>query len=234
MSYGNRLNFIESRNSLGIILLAGKRNQSVDFEMDGLNHQTNYNYGLGFNYVIYKDNIGTSQLSGGFGVHLKNVAVYHENDVFGGQAKDRFRTGHVNITYRKQDFKISTGVNLWTGETAGSFWERFQGYKCKSGYRSLEHLPFGKTSHGIAYLGLKMNGPFNQIVSIKTGVDSEEIRHIVQNRLIHDLYFLPEKVKRSTPHYPRLGDDGCAVFNRDEARRNKLFLQLGLNDYWAH
>ena len=40
MSYGNRLNFIESRNSLGIILLAGKRNQSVDFEMDGLNHQT--------------------------------------------------------------------------------------------------------------------------------------------------------------------------------------------------
>jgi hypothetical protein len=63
-SIGNRNKYWESRNTIGLILLAGQKQMEVDFLLDGLNHQTKYNYGLGYNYVLYFDNAGTSQNSG--------------------------------------------------------------------------------------------------------------------------------------------------------------------------
>lgn len=65
-------------------------------------------------------------------------------------------------------------------------------------------------------------------------MDSESIRHGFQNRLIHDLIFLPKKVERTTPHYPRLDQYGCPVFDKESIRPNKLFLQWGINDNWAN
>ena len=37
--YGNRKRFIENRNSLGLILLGGKRETIRDFQLDGLRHR---------------------------------------------------------------------------------------------------------------------------------------------------------------------------------------------------
>ena len=232
--YGGRKNFFESRHAIGLILLAGKKEMDVDFQLDGLNHQTPYNYGLGYNFILYYDNAGTSQRSGGIGIHMKNASLYHENDVFGGQAKDRFRTGHFYATYRYNDFKFGLGLNLWTGETANSTWQKVPSDKCPSGFRILEDLPYGKTSHGIAYGSVIYNLPYGQIAHLRLGVDSEQIRHGIQNRLIHDLMLLPKKITRNTPHYPRLGDDGCPVFNRDDIRPSLLYMQFGLNNGWSY
>lgn len=233
-SYGGRKKFWESRNSLGLILLAGKKQVMPDFQLNGLLHNTSYNYGLGYNYIWYFDNAQTSQLSGGWAAHIKSFSVLFENDVFGGQAKDRFRTGHLAFTYRDNDFKFATGLYLWTGETANSIWDKTPLENCPSGFRILEDLPYGKTSHGILYGGLTYNVGYGQFAHFKTGIDSEKIRHAFQNRLIHDLLFLPKSVERNTPHYPRLDKEGCPVFEDSLVRKSKFYLQFGANENWSN
>lgn len=233
-SYGQRAHFWESRNYFGLMLLAGKKERTIDFQLDGLNHQTQFNYAVGFNYLIYKDNAGTSQLSGGFGLHIKNFSLYHENDVFGGQANDRFRTGHLYASYQYNEFKFGTGINIWTGETRDSRWEKIHLDKCPNGFRILEDLPYGKTSHGIFYGTIAYQLPYTQTTSLRIGIDSEQIRHGFQNRFAHDLIFLPKRMKRTTPHYPRLDEHGCPVFYRENVRKNQLFLEWSANENWSN
>lgn len=230
LSYGRRKNFIENRSALGLVLLGGKKNSRIDFVLDGLNHNTAYNYGVGFNYLWYYDNIGTSQVSGGWSAHLKNTSLYFENDVFGGQARDRFRTGYLVGSYKLDDFKVQIGSYIWTGETRGSRWVKLPMPKMPNGYRSLEDLPYGRTSHGTVFLGLQSRLPFGQVAHLRYGLDSENVRNWFQNRLVHDLVLLPQKIERNTPHYPRLDEYGCPVFVDEEIRKTGFFMQFGLND----
>jgi hypothetical protein len=229
-SLGNRKRFYENRAYAGAVLMVGKNNSFVDFELDGLNHQTKKDIGVAFNYLIYTDNAGTSQFSGGWGLHLKNLSIRFENDVFGGQSKDRFRTGILSFSYRREWFKATAGMYIWTGETRGSHWERIASDKMPSGYRSLEDLPYGRTSHGIFYGGVQFLMPYGMIAHLRIGADSEHFRHFFQNRLMHDLMFLPKKIERNTPHYPRLDEDGCPVFEKEFVRKTKYYLQFGIND----
>lgn len=232
--YGSRKKFWESRSSLGLMLLGGKRQITPDFQLDGLLHNTFYNYGIGYNYLWYYDNAGTSQLSGGWSAHIKNFSILFENDVFGGQAKDRFRTGHLTFNYRYDLFKYSLGLYIWTGETKNSIWQKVPLDKCPSGFRILEDLPYGRTSHGILYGGVSYNLGYGQIASARIGMDSDHIRHGFQNRFIHDLIFMPPNVERNTPHYPRLDENGCAVFEKDSVRKDRFYFQLGLNENWSN
>lgn len=175
-SYANRKLFYENRFYAGAVLMAGKNNANLDFELSGLNHQTKRSVGLGFNYLIYTDNAGTSQLSGAWALHIKNVSIYFENDMFGGQTKDRFRSGILIASYKANWYKLYAGLYIWTGEAAGSFWDKTPSYKMPSGYRSLEDLPYGKTSHGILYGGVKFLMPFGgNFTRLEVGVDSEHI-----------------------------------------------------------
>ncbi len=230
---GNRTHFWENRNGLGLILLAGKKNLSPDFQFDALNHQTKFSNGLGYNYLWYFDQAGTSQRSGGWGLHLRYFSLLFENDVFGGQQKDRFRTGTMQLNYRFQDWKFFTNLNLWTGETANSHWDKNPLPKCPSGFRSLENLPYGKTSHGVFAFGFYHNFLEKQNASFKIGIDSEHIRHATQNRFAHDLLILPKNLERNTPHYPRLNEEGIPVFEKSEVRKSKIFFQSGVNEIWS-
>lgn len=229
-SLGNRRRFFENRASAGAVLMVGKDNSVVDFELDGLNHQTQKDFGIAFNYLIYTDNAGTSQLSGAWALHIKNVSVRFENDVFGGQGRDRFRTGILSVSYRSDWYKINAGLSIWTGETRGSFWNKSVKKGMPNGYRSLEDLPYGRTSHGIFYGGIQFLLPYGNIAHLRVGADSEYFRHVFQNRLMHDLIFLPEKIKRNTPHYPRLDEQGHPVFEKESVRKTRYYLQFGLND----
>lgn len=229
-SLGNRKRFYENRAYAGGVLMVGKNNSIVDFELDGLSHQTQKDFGIAFNYLIYSDNTGTSQLSGGWGLHIQNVSVRFENDVFGGQSRDRFRTGILSVSYRSDWYKINTGLYIWTGETEGSVWSRVSSDKMPGGYRSLVHLPYGKTTHGIFYGGVQFLLPYGNIAHLRVGGDSEHFRHAFQNRLMHDLIFLPKKAERKTPHYPRLDENGYPVFEKDKVRKSRYYLQFGMND----
>lgn len=228
--FGGRSSFYESRHSIGALLLGGKQNLEPDFEFAPHSHQGKQSYAIGYSYHWYHDLKGTKQLSGAFVAHIKQVVLYHENDAFAGLRQDRFRTAYFSASYRKEQMKYIAGIQLWTGESKHSSWQKIPGKEHPNGFRILEDLPFGKTSHGIAFAGIRINGAYNQQVSLQLGVDSENTRHVVQNKIFHDLPFLPKKFTRTTPHYPRLGEDGCAVFDSKHRKKDRIFIQMGLND----
>ena len=231
-SLGSRKQFRENRTNLGILLLGGKKETVPDTYFAGLIQNSKFNNALGYNYIWYFDNAGTSQQSGAFALTVKNTTVFFENDVFGGQAKDRFRTGHLQFSYRTALARYSLGLNLWTGETNGA--PRLKPNEhCPNGYKNLTTLPFGKTSHGVIYFGVQYQLPLKQTIHWRIGMDSEEIRHAFQNRLIHDLIFLPKGFPRSTPHYPRLDNNGNPVFIKKEKRKDQVYFQVGTNGNWS-
>lgn len=229
-----RQELIENRTSFGALLLGGKQNQNVDYIWDGLRHQTNYQNAIGYNYLWYRDNLGSSQNSGGWTVQFSNFQLFFENDLFAGTGRDKFRTGHLMLGYRHNDFNFLLGTKLWTGETRGSEWRKIHLDKCPSGFRILEDLPYGKTSHGIFYGGASYKMTNGNYLSGQIGIDSEQVRHIFQNRLSHDMILFPRQIERKTPHYPRLDEFGCPVFSKEDIRKSKLYLQLGLNTTWSY
>ncbi len=229
-NFGERRGFWESRNYFGGILLAGKKNTIPDFVFDGLNHQTNYNLGVGYNYIFYIDNAETTQQSGGFALHFQQVSIYHENDIFSGDGRDRYRTGHFLVSYHTAEMRAGIGVSMWTGETRGAHWEKIHLDKCPNGVKILEESPYGKTSHGILFGSFSHAFPCRQVATIKIGVDSEHVRHAIQNRLIHDALILPFPIERKAPHYPMLDENGCPAFERDKTRKERLYFQFGANE----
>lgn len=230
-AFGGRKNYWESRSAAGVIIVGGREDREIDFELDGLNHQTNKNLGVGFNYLWYHDGSGTSQTSGGFGFHVHDFSMYHENDLFGGQGRDRFRTGQFHFSYRYQRHKFTAGIQLWTGESNSAPLIENGCDDCKSGYRDLRNTKFGKTSHGIFYVGWRQQHEYGQNSGVRIGLDSEHVRHIFQNKLIHDLGAF---INRPTPHYPMLDTNGNPTFNAALVRPSKLYFSIGANSGWAY
>lgn len=228
-SLGERRRFWETSTALTAFILGGTQALKPDFQIGKYQHQRTFQRGLGFSYLWYYDQAGTSQRSGAWIYNEGYVSVVLENDIFGGQGKDRFRTGTLTLSYRNDWWKLQGQLALWTGETRGSTWFKTPGRKMPNGYRDLSQLPFGSTSHGIFSVGfIAQPHPFgSQVSSLRVGIDSEEIRHIFQNRLMHDLIWLPKRYPRTTPHYPRLNEAGQPVFRAAERRPDRLYIQIG-------
>ncbi len=227
---GNRSNFGELRFSAGGVIMFGKGKNPVNMDWDGALHQSNSEYSIGYAHYWYLDRLGSSQRSGAWNIGIQRIDILLENDVFGGQAKDRFRTGSLVVSYRDSLYKASVGLTIWTGETGETVWDRNPIPGAPNGYRDLTSKPFGKLNHGILYGEMKHRFTGVQTAGARLGWDSEQIRHIFQNKISHDLVLFPKKMIRKTPHYPRLDESGASVFTRKEARKPKFYFQTFLND----
>lgn len=227
---GNRSNFGELRLSAGGVLMFGKGENPVNMDWDGPLHQSKSEYSIGYAHYWYLDRLGTSQRSGAWNIGIQRIDLLMENDVFGGQARDRFRTGGFIVSYRDSLYKASIGLTIWTGETAETSWNRSPLPGAPNGFRDLTARPFGKLNHGILYGELKHRFVGVQTAGARLGWDSEQIRHVFQNKLSHDLVLFPKKMVRNTPHYPRLDESGNNIFARKEARKPRFYFQTFLND----
>lgn len=227
---GKRTNFGEWRLSTGAVIMWGKKKNSINMDWDGALHQTRTPYSIGYQYLWYFDKLGTAQRSGAWNIGIQRIDILFENDVWGGQAKDRFRTGALIVSYRDSMQKISLGLTIWTGETRLSPWIRKTLPGMPNGYRDLSKNAFGKLNHGILYGEYKRTIDFGQTAGMRLGWDSEQIRHCFQNRFTHDLIWLPKNIERNTPHYPRLDELGNNVFNRKAARKPLFYFKTFLND----
>lgn len=224
---GDRRNYVDHKMSVGLLVLGGKKELQPDYFSDALSNKSIFNNSFGYAYMYYFDNRGTTQGSGAFMFGSKGFDFYIENDIFAGTGRDRFRTGSFAINYRYKNLKFTVGTRIWTGETRGAKWQELKGPDHPYGFKIIEDLPYGKTSNGIAYCGISYYINHGQWASLELGVDSENIRNFIQNRLIHDLIFLPKKIERATPHYPRLDEHGCPVFEKEDARKNRFYYQIG-------
>jgi len=73
---------------------------------------------------------------------------------------------------------------------------------------------------------------YNQIARLNIGVDSEKVRHTIQNKLIHDQYYINRKlIKRPQKHFPMLDKNGGQFIFKEgqEIRPASIYFNLGLN-----
>lgn len=228
LGLGKRRNFFENRTALGFVGYFGPENQALDWQLNFWSKHSRNDYALSYASIWYFDNRKTSQRTGAFGLQIKRMSFYHENDAFAGIATDRFRTGNLLIQWSDSLLKIGTGLQIWTGETTGVS-KQYKPNIYPKEFKDISSLPYGKTSHGVLYSQIQYRSIENQTVKFKIGMDSEHIRHLFQNKIFHDLPFLPKKFQNQTPHYPRLNSEGLPVFTKSEARKNKFYLEFGMN-----
>lgn len=225
----NRKNYIENRINIGAVFLAGKRNSTPTFILDGLNHQTEYDYGLGYNYLWYLDNADSYQVSGGFGFHVKQFSLLLENDIFSGNGRDRFRTSFTQLNYHNEMFNIKLNTQLWTGETWGTELQNLEENPYPKGYKDLRNTLYGRKSHGILSVGIDYHLFYGNSLSALVGIDSEKIRNGLQNRFMHDKPFIPKNWRKPNVHYPMLDKKGHPVHDKDAAKKSMFYFQFGLN-----
>jgi hypothetical protein len=228
---GGRKFYPETRINTGLVLLGGKKDNIPRFILDGLNHQTGYQYGIAYNHLWYFDNVGTSQRSGGMGFHVQQFSVLLENDFYAGQGKDKFRTAHLQMNYHTAYLNFGLNAQLWTGETEGA---KKQVTDEGVAFKNISDLPYGKTSHGAFYFSLDYLFLFGNVGSIDLGYDQEKIRHVLQNKFMHEKKFVPTKWRKPNPDYPMLDEVGEPILDNRKAKKGRIYLQYGNNRNWSY
>ncbi len=187
----------------------------------------------GFTYHIYLDQFGTSQAGGTLHFQFDHWLIAIENDLWGGGGWDRYRTGAFLFGYREQQQDLLLKCMLWTGnasENAPTIEDNE--FPSRFGYKNLSKSKFGKFSNGILSLYWAHAVPFEQTIFIGAGIDAEQVRNVFQNRVIHDMYFVPTAINKArNPHYPMLDTDGMPyLYLPDQKiRRAQGFFELGMN-----
>ena len=192
-------------------------------------------YRLGYQWNWYWDDQGTSQETGTLLVGLHAWDINIENDALALiRPKDRFRTGAFSIHWTAGSWQFGTQVILWHGEANGAPRCENPDYPCPYGFKDLTNRPYGRFSHGIWQFTAQRSLGLGQTTGIALGLDSERIRHFWQNRLIHDLPFIPRRWNKArNPHYPMLDEEGAPYLfsNNQVLRRSRLTWSWNLNDH---
>ena len=225
---GNRNGYVSLRINTGLVIMGGKQKSNPHILLGGLNMQSSYQYGLGYNYLWYLDNAGTSQRSGGVAAHVDDFSFYIENDFFSGQGKDQYRTSSIALMYHSDLWEAYLENTLWTGKTQNAP-RKFNSSGDQEEYKDLSNNFLGNTSHGIISLGFNYLIHSGNIAGLNIGYDSELIRNRIQNKFMHDKKFIPTSIRKENPHYPILTEDGSPTFIKDKRRKDQFFFSGGLN-----
>ena len=212
----------------------GRRDSSLNHFVSLTDNNTDYFYSVGYAYLLYLDKIETSQAGGILSVTIENFTFATHNDLFGfGKGwRDRFRTAALLLQYRYLDTKVGVNMTFWTGDYIGCEVVNDSVYPARFGYKKNEKAIYGRSMASLLSLQIEQFLPYNQIARLNIGMDSEKLRHAIQNRLIHDQYYVNRKfIKRPQKHYPMLDKDGGQyTFKHGESvRPASLYFNLGLN-----
>ena len=192
-------------------------------------------YTIGYAYTRYWDTQGTKQSTGTIVCNLANFAIVTENDLFGAGKgwRDRYRTGAIKFTYRYLDTKFGFSMLFWTGDYASCSKIIDSKYPARFGYRSNDKAIFGNYSLGLFSAQVEYILPYQHVLRLDAGIDSEHIRHFVQNKGLHDMPFYTDKmVKRQLMHIPMLQENGDQfLFKVDETvKSTQIYYNVGLNN----
>lgn len=193
-----------------------------------------YRNSVGYSYLRYFDKNQTTQSTGILDVNFQQFKIATENDLFGAGKgwRDRFRTGAFLIEYQYLDTKFAINSTMWTGDFTGCDNVSDSDYPARFGYRLVEKAQHGNYSLGLLSLQVKQFLPFTQVAQLNIGIDSEQVRHFLQNKLAHDQRFFKEKwIKEKQFHIPMIASDGGQyIFGEDQKIRPvSFYFNLGMN-----
>ncbi len=223
----------EAQASLGANVGWGRRDSlSISPFLHPVSNQTRRPYALAYAWRFYWDQRETSQITGLIGLHLGRWEIVTENDAYTGLVFDRFRTGAFAVNYQRDSIRLGLVSTLWTGNPFGISRTTESSYSGRYGYKDLRDAPYGRFSHGIIAAQVSLALPFNQVAQFRGGIDAEQVRHLIQNRLIHDMWFFPEGwTTVRNPHYPMLDQAGLPYLGLpgQKIKPIKPFVQAALN-----
>lgn len=201
----------EAVTSLGLLLGFGDRNSSYNPFLSAVSNQTGYRYSVAYAYNMYHNKVGTSQQTGLISLQFNRISFIMENDIFAKPILDRFRTGGFLLQYQHDSlFQAAVNCSMWTGQmgkvTATDNKKIYPG--C---YMDTTGGVYTSYSHGLLSAQMKWHAGYSQTFQLNAGVDAEQVRHVMQNKLIHDMKWMPQKWQKvKNCHIPMLDDKGNA------------------------
>ncbi|MFI5148085.1 MAG: polymorphic toxin type 23 domain-containing protein [Bacteroidia bacterium] len=187
----------EVQACLGAVFLYGKKNPVVnDLFLTCVSNQSHFSNSVGYAQQVYINPIGTRQRTGTVSFRFGRWDLISENDIFAKPILDRFRTGAILLQYTA-DPQHQYGLNctLWTGEMHHH--AEIKNEHFPDGYMDSVGATYSGYSHGLLSLQVKTMLPFYDQPALthpaqaSIGIDAEQVRNAVQNKFIHDQYFLP-------------------------------------------
>ncbi len=191
----------------------------------------------GYTFEYYYNQIGTAQKVGTLHFRFDDFALQLSNDLLGHfNYRDRFRTGAIGLGWIQEENYFNMNMLFWTGDSTQKgvkkYREEESDYPSRFGYRSMEDAVGGRYSHGILSFGMIRDVGSGQNAGVHLGVDAEQVRNLIQNKVFHDMYFLPSFMKNpKNLHIPMKMEDGKDYLFDDnqEIRNPKLVWQLSMN-----
>jgi hypothetical protein len=205
---GPKKSYNELVTSIGTTIAYGKLQTFENPFLSPVSNQTKHKNSVSYAYNAYFNKIRTRQQTGTIALQFGDIALISENDIYARSYLDRFRTGAFLLQYQYQDrFQFALNCTMWTGK---------MGRECRNnknfpyvGYIDTTGAIYPKFSHGLLSAQFKMDLGAGQNFQANLGIDAEQVRNAVQNRLIHDMVIIPKKL--FTPincHIPMLDTEG--------------------------
>ena len=224
----------ELQLGIGAQLGFGKQDSTTNRFVSLTDNNTGYFYSAGYSFMYFFDKQNTSQGGGILNVNIENFMFATANDLFGfGKGwRDRFRTAAVMLQYRYLDTKFALNSTMWTGDYIGCPKIKNSDYPARFGYKENDKAIYGHSMASLLSVQVEQLLPYNQIARVNVGIDSEWVRHFLQNKLIHDQYFIPERwIKRPQMHFPMLQKDGTQYLFKEgqKVRPTSFYFNVGMN-----
>lgn len=206
---GPRLPHNELVTAAGVVYAWGPPPLWKDPFISVTGNQTGHRNSVGYSYNYYWNRIGTRQQTGIISVQIDRFGLISENDLFARPTLDRFRTGAVLLQYRYRAVaQLALNCTMWTGQmgtnkiTGDPSFPHY-GYMDTTGGR------YTRFSHGLLSAQGKVHLGAGQVAQANAGIDAEQVRNALQNRLFHDMVFIPRRWRQpKNCHIPMLDTAG--------------------------
>ena len=106
------------------------------------------------------------------------------------------------IQYQKDDYQFGINATMFTGQMGERITD--ENYPFVGVYENTVGGKYTQFSHGLLSAQFKYAGDYNQTYQANIGVDSERVRHAIQNRFTHDILI----GRGLNAHVPMIDDKG--------------------------
>lgn len=224
---GPRGEHAEISTALGLCLGYGKKNTELNPFINSISNQTGYKNSIAYSYNVWLNKIKTSQVTGIVALQFNHFSIIAENDLLAKPMLDRFRTGAFLLQYQNGNFQYAINCTMWTGQLGRSV--RNDSLFPYIGYLNANGGVYPNLSHGLLSGQVKYANEYGQYLQGNIGIDAEQVRDVMQNRLIHDMPFIPKKWNNGQNlHLPMIDNEGNQYLYRknQKIREPKFYMNL--------
>lgn len=217
--------------SAGMVLGYGAVQEKYNPFLSIVSNQTGYINSVGYAYNAYWPfRTKTKQQTGTLSLQFNNVSIISENDILGHSYYDRFRTGAFLLQYQYENkYQFALNCTMFTGQMGNKITGNPH---FPAGYMDTTGGVYTNYSNGLLSAQCKMYMDQGQVLQANLGIDAEQVRNFVQNKIIHDMIFIPRKwYKPINSHIPMLDTEGNQYLYKEgqKIKEPELYINMFSN-----